>query len=112
MQGALGIEHLVTPHIAAGEEVLRYLQSGDCTELMQLPNDVGSVVEVHISLENPLVGKTLREISLPPGCIIVALQHLFQARVPGAEDKILAEDRVLALVSKPQMQAFKEKFNI
>jgi trk system potassium uptake protein TrkA len=112
MQGALGIEHLVTPHIAAGEEVLRYLQSGDCTELMQLPNDVGSVVEVHISLENPLVGKTLREISLPSGCIIVALQHLFQARVPGAEDKILAEDRVLALVSKPQMQAFKEKFNI
>ncbi len=112
MQGVLGIQHSVTPHIATGEEILRYLQSSECEELLQLPNDIGSVVEVRISMGNPLAGKTLREISLPRGCIIVALQHLFQARVPGAEDRILAEDRVLALVSKQQMQAFREKFNV
>src|SRR5690606_25784545 len=72
MQGVLGIQHSVTPHIATGEEILRYLQSSECEELLQLPNDTGSVVEVRISTENPLAGKTLREISLPSGCIIVA----------------------------------------
>jgi Trk K+ transport system NAD-binding subunit len=45
---------------------------------------------------------------LPANCLIVALQHKFQAKVPTAEDVILAGDRVLVIVDHEQEDALRD----
>lgn len=111
LRGVLGVQSTIAPRIATAEEVLRYIDASDWKELVNLPGNTGSIVEIRIGANNPLQGKTLREISLPPGCIIVALLHQFQARVPGADDKILAGDRMLVIVSSRQESIFRRLLN-
>lgn len=108
LRGVLGVQSTIAPRIATADEVLHYINLGDWKELGKLPGDTGSIVEVKIGEDTPLQGKTLREISFPSGCIVVALIHQFQALVPGAEDRILPGDRMLAIVSEAQQKAFRE----
>ena len=66
-------------------------------ELATLPDGVGKVLEIHLSHNNRFAGQPLRNIPLPKGCVIVALLHKFQAKVPGADDIILGGDRIVLI---------------
>ncbi|MGB0258928.1 MAG: TrkA C-terminal domain-containing protein, partial [Coraliomargarita sp.] len=55
-----------------------------------------------ITHSSPCVGQTVKDIHLPKGSLFVAIQHKFKARVPTADDTILAGDRVLVLVNEAQ----------
>ena len=63
---------------------------------------------MRIGHESKAVGRKLREIALPANCLVVALQHKFQAKVPTADDTILAGDRVFVLVDASQEAALRE----
>jgi Trk K+ transport system NAD-binding subunit len=51
------------------------------------------------------VGKKVKDIHLPAGALFVALLHKFKAKVPAADDVILAGDRVVVIVSESQQKA-------
>ena len=44
----------------------------------------------------------VKDIHLPAGALFVALLHKFKAKVPAADDVILAGDRVVIIVSESQ----------
>lgn len=97
LKATLGLEMVVSPRRATVDEILRYLSEDPYVELATLPGNSGKVVEIRVSPNSPAINREIREIRFPTGAVIVALLHKFQAKVPGADDKILAGDRVVVI---------------
>lgn len=97
MKGLLGIETIVSPRIVAATQVLRYLSREPYVELFSFPHQNGRILEFRVKAGSAVDGRALREVSWPPRCVVVALLHKHLARVPGADDKILADDRVVVI---------------
>ena len=55
-------------------------------------------------------GKTLRELSLPPACIVAAVVNDSGAKVPGAADAISAGDRLVVILEKKMAEQVVKRF--
>lgn len=101
----VGVETAVSPRITTAREVLRYVSTDAATELATLPDNSGKVLEIRVSGKSHAAGKTLREIALPQGTVMVALMHKFDSRVPGPDDKILGGDRIVIITTDEDAEA-------
>lgn len=101
LQTRLDIEVAVSPRSATADFMLRNLSSESVAQLAEMP-DGSRILEVRIGHSSPVIGKEIKDIRLPKGCLFVALLHKFKAKVPGANDTILAGDRVVVIVAKGQ----------
>ena len=101
----LGIEVVVSPRQATAEFMLRNLSAESTAKLAEVPGGGGQIVEVRIKHSSPCVGKKVKDIHLPAGALFVALLHKFKAKVPAAEDVILAGDRVVVILDENQEKA-------
>ena len=97
LRSALEIETLVSPRLVTANEVLRYMSNEPYVELFSFPRQAARILEIQVSMDSPCAGKVLKEIAWPKHSVIVALLHKFQVKVPGADDKILAGDRVVVI---------------
>jgi trk system potassium uptake protein len=104
MKTALGIETIVSPRIVTAKEVMRYLSREPYVELFNFPQHSGRILEIKVSKGSDAVGRTLREIEWPPHAVVVALLGKHRAKVPGANDKILAEDRVVVITREENIR--------
>ncbi|MBC2594087.1 Trk system potassium transporter TrkA [Ruficoccus amylovorans] len=104
LKETLGVELAVAPRKATMEELLRYLTLDRFTELSNLPDRSGKIIELRVSSDSPCVSRKIRDISWPRGAIIVVLLHKFQAKMPGPEDVILPGDRLVAIVREDSLK--------
>ncbi|MFU8849027.1 MAG: Trk system potassium transporter TrkA [Opitutales bacterium] len=98
LQSRLDIEVAVSPRRATADFMLRNLSHDSVSKLAEM-TDGGRVLEMRISHSSPAIGRKIKDIRLPSGCLLVALLHKFKAKVPAADDTILAGDRVVVIVS-------------
>lgn len=98
LQSRLDIEFAVSPRRATADFMVRNLSNAAVTPLVEMP-DGSRILEMRISHSSPAIGKMIKDIHLPVGCLLVALLHKFKAKVPAADDTILAGDRVVVIVS-------------
>lgn len=101
----LGIEVVVSPRKATANFMVRTLSSERTVPLAEMPNKGGRIIEVRITHSSPCVGRMIKDIRLPRGSLFVALLHKFKAKVPAADDTILAGDRVVVLVTPEEEKA-------
>ncbi|MEX0324793.1 MAG: Trk system potassium transporter TrkA [Puniceicoccaceae bacterium] len=104
LRSALEIETLVSPRIVTANEVMRYISSAAYVDLFRFPNQSARILEIQVSLDSPCAGRKLKEINWPKHAVLVALLHKFQAKVPGAEDTILAGDRVVVITREENLK--------
>ncbi len=104
LKDTLGVELAVAPRIATMQELLRYISLDRYTELSTMPDNTGKIIELQVASDSPCVNKKIREVSMPPGAIIVVLLHKFQAKVPGADDVILPGDRLVIIVREDSLK--------
>jgi trk system potassium uptake protein len=100
----IGVELVVSPCIATASEVQRYISTEPFIELFTLPNKMSKIIEIRVGHKSPCASKALREIALPRGCVVVALLHKFTAKVPGGDDKILPDDRVVVITKEENIR--------
>ena len=105
MKEPLGFELIVSPRIATVDEVMRYLSTDVSMELGSLTQGKVKILEFYIPVGSSAAGKSIREAGQQTGVVFVALQHKFQARVPGPDDKILEGDRIVAILKEEQEEA-------
>ena len=103
MRLMLGVDAAIAPRVVTVKEVLRLTSEEPYVELANLPGDTVKVIELHVSHDSPVVGKLIKDIVWPTESIIVAILHKFEATVPGPEDTMLGGDRIVAIVSKHQV---------
>lgn len=104
LRSALNIETIVAPRIATANEVLRYLSDEPFVQLFKFPNQKARILEIQVALDSPCAGKSLREIAWPKHAVLVALLHKYQVKVPGADDRVLAGDRVVVITREENIR--------
>ena len=104
LKSALDIETIVSPRIVTANEVVRYLSEEPFIELFNFPEQKARILEIQVSESSQCAGKTLNQIGWPKHAVIVALLHKFQVKVPGAEDRILAGDRVVVITREENIR--------
>ncbi len=100
LRTTIGVTSIVSPREASMKELVRYLERESVVELSSMSVRSTRLIEVAVSDESPAVGKSLKSLPLPRDCLIVALLRGVEATVPGAEDAIEKNDRVLLAVEE------------
>jgi trk system potassium uptake protein TrkA len=109
LKTTLGIEVVVSPRRATADFMLRTLSTKPVATLAELPTQNVRILEVRISHSSPCVGRSVKNLQFPRGSLLIALQHKFKAKVPAAEDVILAGDRVVIIVNNDEERALLER---
>ena len=102
LKSLMNVELAVSPRIATAQEVVRYISKEPFIELASLPNNTGKILEIQVGPKCPHTNQLFRDIPWPHDCVVVALLHKFHAKVPGAKDKILPGDRVVAITKQSE----------
>ncbi|GAB4270082.1 MAG: Trk system potassium transporter TrkA [Opitutales bacterium] len=104
LKKTVGLNLAISPRKAMGQEVLRYMSTKPYHELATLPDKTGKIIEIRVSGTSPCINKQIRELPLPTATVIVALFHKFQTKVPGADDTILAGDRLVIVTRREKIE--------
>jgi trk system potassium uptake protein TrkA len=94
----LGIRAAVSPRVAVGKELMRFVTSEDHHPVLTLPGGA-DVLEITVPGESKVCGRKIAEIEWPVGSGLVALLHGQQAVVPGGRDLIQAGDTLYAVTT-------------
>lgn len=104
----VGVELTVSPREATGVEVLRYISTEKILELADMPESTAKVFEVEISESSPALGTPLRDLKLPSSSVIVALLRGGNATVPGADDALAPNDRIVIITNEENRETLSE----
>ncbi len=93
----MGIMAAVSPRESARQDLMRFVTSDRYHVVKQLQS--GELIESSVSESSSVVGKTVRDVEWPRGCVLVAHLHGVRAQVPSPDDVIEAGDHLYAMTT-------------
>lgn len=104
-EGKLGIRGAVSPRVATGRDLMRFITADRFHVLLELPGGL-QVVECPVPKRSEIAGSKVSEVAWPAGSCLVAMLQGNEAKVPVGEDVIQVGDTVYGLVSEAAMKPF------
>ena len=97
----LGIDHAVSPREVVAKQIKGLLNTGAIISRMPLTQS-GEVEaqEIEVLEGAPATNHVLAKLDLAPDCLVAALIREGFVHVPGADDRLIAGDTVVALTNK------------
>jgi len=109
----VGIDKAFSPRVTAVAQIQQLLHTGPIRRLASLAEGIADVYEIRVpATAKQIIGTPLREVSLPPKTIIAAIQTGENVRVPGAEDRIAADDTVVVIAPSENEKQLKSLFGV
>jgi trk system potassium uptake protein TrkA len=110
--GKLGIDLAVSPREVMAKQVLGFLNSGPVVSRMSLTGGSIGVYEIEV-LEGALATEhVLANVKLPSSCLIAAVMQDDYVRVPGADDRLVPGEVVVALIDDASVDAAMQHFSV
>ena len=107
----IGIDRAFSPRATAVSEIQRLLQPGPVRQLASLASGIADIYEVRVPRRgSKVVDRPLREIEMPPHCLIAAVQRDGDFFIPGAGDAILAGDTVVVIAPQERKKELAKLF--
>lgn len=111
VMGKLGIDHPVSPREVIARQVLGFLNSGPVISRMSLMAGGGiDILEIEVLPGAPATEHVLAQLDFPPQCLIAAVIRESYVQVPGADDRLVPGDTVVALVQEASVEKMVEIF--
>ena len=93
----LGIDRVFSPRIVAAREIQRLTQQRAVQQIAALDDHGTGIYEIDVASRATAVGMNLRQLPLPAGCVLVAIQRGDDVRVPGPRDVLAAGHALVAI---------------
>lgn len=101
ISGFLDIEAIASPRKVTVVEIKKYLTDKNFTIIGKLRDGGIVFIELKVADGSSGAGKRVRDLRLPPACMIAALmKDDGSARVPGAQDIVNAGDRLIIILNR------------
>jgi trk system potassium uptake protein TrkA len=105
----LGVDASVSATKIINAMIQEQVKAGDMMiPLLTLKAGEVEIVEVELTRSSHIVKKKIKELSLPPGSIFIAVIRGEEVIIPYGETEFQPEDKVLALVKRSSEQALRE----
>ncbi|MBN1436989.1 MAG: Trk system potassium transporter TrkA [Sedimentisphaerales bacterium] len=92
----LGIDNAVSPRVVMAREVLTWLEMQKITTLAQIDNGNAEILRLNVQ-STDFVGQSLRDIALPPDCLVLALQRGKETMIPHGDTVFDLGDRIVVI---------------
>ena len=86
------------------------IRVNDMIPLVSIGKGKATLVELKIASESPVVGKTIRELTWPVGCVVASVMHEGDVIFPRGATVLNAGDVVVGLVAPEAEEQFKRIF--
>ncbi len=93
----VGIDRAFSPHVVAARFISKMVDARSARSLATLADGVAEVYDVAATATSPVLGHALRNVKLPAGGMVAAIQRGDNVRVPAADDTIEQGDRLLII---------------
>ena len=105
----LGVDASVSGTKLINAIIQEQVKAGDMViPLLTLKEGDVEIVEVELSRSSHIVKKKIKDLTLPPASIFIAVIRGSEVIIPSGETEFLAEDKVLALVKRTSEQALRK----
>ena len=104
---AIGLEHIVSPRLAAINSILQHVRRGKVLSAMALKGEEAEALEAVALETSDIVGKPLRNIPFPKGALVVAIIRGDEVIIPTGDSVIVPQDRIIILSTRqaiPQVE--------
>jgi trk system potassium uptake protein TrkA len=109
--GKLGIDLAVSPRKVMAKQVLGFLNTGPVVSRMSLTGGI-NVYEIEVLEGAQATEHVLANVPLPKSCLIAAVMKDDYVRVPGADDRLVPGEVVVALIDEGSVDAAMKHFTV
>ncbi len=104
ISGFLNITANASPRRVSANEIKKYITDKNFAIVGALKGGTVEFLELKVSPKSAACGQTLRDMPLPPACIVAAIVNDDGAKVPGANDTVNAGDRIILILEKEHVR--------
>jgi len=92
----IGLEHVVSPRLAAANSILRHVRQGTVISSLSIKEEA-EALEVIAKESSPLINKPIKHLDLPKEIIVLCIIRGESVMIPTGENYIYPGDRVVIL---------------
>ncbi len=107
---AIGLDAAVSKKLAVSREVRRYLRGKHVLSVATVHGLDAEILEIVATSRSPVTRKPLKELSLPKGMLVGAVEHEDSTEIATGETRIEAGDRAIIFVLPEQVEAVEKLF--
>lgn len=96
----IGIEHTVSPRLSAVNSILRYMRRGKVLTTASIRGEEAEAMEAVAQENSEVVGKSLKDLKLPKGALVLSIQRGEEVIFPTGDAVILPQDRFIILSTR------------
>jgi trk system potassium uptake protein TrkA len=91
----VGVDVAISPIQATVNEVLKFTMGVGIDSLVTIEGEKGKIIELTAKHGSKIINKKLRDVNFPRGAIVSAIVREMEVIIPGGENMILANDKVV-----------------
>ena len=111
LMSAIGIEQVVDPRLSAINTILQHIRRGKVLSAKSIKGEGAEVMEAVALETSDIVGKPLKDISIPKGVLVAAIIKENEITIPSGNSVIEPNDRVVIFAKReavPKMEKILE----
>ncbi len=94
---AIGIEHSISPRLAAVNSILQYVRRGNVIASQSIRGEKAEALEAIAQEGSGIVGKPIKDLDFPSGAIILCIIRGDKVLIPTGDRVIRPQDRIIIL---------------
>ncbi len=100
----LGIQSVLSPRLITASIILRYLRRGEVISLTAIAENKAEIMEIEVSKNASISGRTLKEGFFPKNSILGAIIRGDRIIIPSGEDVIKEKDKLIIFTLKDSIK--------
>jgi trk system potassium uptake protein TrkA len=105
----LGFDFVVCPPLVLAHEIVELVGIPFAEEVITLSGGEMDVVEFRVSEDSPVVGKSYKDLNLPPDVVLASIQRNGDIILPG-EENLRPGDEVIIVGRREQIEKLRDLF--
>jgi trk system potassium uptake protein TrkA len=108
----IGIDAVVSPRLSAIGRIMHYIRKGKVLSVATLREEDAEVIETVALETSDIVNRPIRGLKFPKGAIIGAIVRDGDVIIPGGDDTILPDDRVVIFALQSAIPRVEKKLMV
>ena len=96
----IGIDYVVCPRQSAINTLLHYIRRGRIISSVSIKNEAAEALEAVAPSDSPIVGKSVKELKFPRGCLVLCFQRGDEVIIPRGNTKVEPNDRLIIISTR------------
>lgn len=109
---AIGIENTVSPRLSAVNTILQYMRKGKVLTAASIKGEAAEALEAVAQEHSEIVGKSVVELHLPKGALILALVRGEDVIFPSGDTVIHPNDRIIMLSTPKNIEQLEKRLTV